>query len=100
MFCIQMLIKCYKRNKIVFPTAVEVCGGKMGHFSSHSGCNRVRIGFGDWGERHVSEKEWGKQTFSVVRVEMGCKVWIIHPFYRRQSTGKPGRYFTSLYFRI
>ena len=34
-----------------FPTAVEVCGGKVGYCSSHSRCNKVRVGVGDWGER-------------------------------------------------
>ena len=38
------------QNKLrLFPTAVEVCGGKVGYCSS--GCYRVRVGVGDWGER-------------------------------------------------
>ena len=41
----------FKKKLRLFPTAVEVWGGKVGYCSSHSGCNRVRVGVGDWGDR-------------------------------------------------
>ena len=41
----------FQKKLRLFPTAVEVCGGKVGYCSSHSGCNRVRMSVGDWSER-------------------------------------------------
>ena len=44
----------FQKKLRLFPMAVEVCGGKVGYWLSHSGCNtcnRVRVGVGDWGER-------------------------------------------------
>ena len=38
----------FQKKLRLFPTAVEVCGGKVGYnCSSHSGCNRVRVVVGD-----------------------------------------------------
>ena len=38
-------------QKKLFPRAVEICGGKVGYCSSHSRCNRFRVGVSDWGEK-------------------------------------------------
>ena len=35
----------------LFLTAVEIDGGRVEYCLSHSGCNRVKVGVGDWGER-------------------------------------------------
>ena len=39
----------FQKKLRLFPTAVEVCGGKVGYCWSRSGCNRVRVSVGDWG---------------------------------------------------
>ena len=41
----------FQKKLRLLSMAVEVLGGKVGYCSSHSGCNRVRVGVGDWGER-------------------------------------------------
>jgi len=35
----------------LFPTPVEVGGGRVGYCLSHNECNRFRVGVRDWGER-------------------------------------------------
>ena len=41
----------FQKKLQLFPTAVEVCGGRVGYCSSYSRCNRVRVSVGDRGER-------------------------------------------------
>ena len=41
----------FQKKLQLFPTAVEVGGDRVGYCSSHSGCNSVSLGVGDWGER-------------------------------------------------
>ena len=66
MFCIQMLMKCFKRIKIV-SYAVEVCGGKVEYCSGYRGCNRVRVAsVNDRGERQLGKEKGGAKGKSAV----------------------------------